>query len=377
MPHIVAAAHAVKKPPEALILELREIGDRILRRSNCGTLCCADMGTNSLVDPIAGFHGFSVCGWRLLIRYHRHIGSQTCRVAVVVKLPPSMIAPVAISISAAVPYPVFLPPRPPDTPICGCHLCFLRQVGKCKVIFPVIRIWIWRWILIQIHDIHMDRSFIHTASAVHFHRDCHRLRLVRCCPANPRQLAVSIRIVHLIYCIGITLYMECHRNRMVRITLTATHFHRCNHFGIGTIFIIICADFRRRCHFIKPDNTNSQRRFNITVRCRRACAAAPCGITEIRCFEKNGKRKILMGKRHHSGTQTAAKLLVIQCRFGCGCGNKHSLKRVISYRLNKQFIFSGYHCVKVHPGQPSNAAQYLFIGKVTFYFLNAGGSKTF
>ena len=78
MPHIVATTHAVKKPPEALILELREIGDRILCRSNCGTLCCTDMGTNSLVDPIAGFHGFSVCGWCLLIRYHRHIGSQTC-----------------------------------------------------------------------------------------------------------------------------------------------------------------------------------------------------------------------------------------------------------------------------------------------------------
>lgn len=65
MPHIVATTHAVKKPPEALILELREIGDRILCRSNCGTLCCTDMGTNSLVDPIAGFHGFSVCGWCL------------------------------------------------------------------------------------------------------------------------------------------------------------------------------------------------------------------------------------------------------------------------------------------------------------------------
>ena len=197
----------------------------------------------------------------------------------------------------------------------------------------------------------MDRSFIYTASAVHFHRDCHRLRLVRCCPANPRQLAVSIRIVHLIYCIGIALYMECHRNRMVRITLTATHFHRCNHFGIGAIFIIICADFWRCCHFIKPDNSNPQGGFNIAVRCRRISAATPCGITEIRCFEKNGKRKILMGKRHHFGTQTAAKLLVIQCR-------------------------SGYHCVKVHPCQPGNASQYLFIGKITFYFLNTGSAKT-
>lgn len=55
MPHIVAITHAVKKPPEALILELREIGDRILCRSNCGTLCCTDMGTNSLVDPVSSF----------------------------------------------------------------------------------------------------------------------------------------------------------------------------------------------------------------------------------------------------------------------------------------------------------------------------------
>ena len=61
-----AADASVQEPPKALVVELREIGHRILSRSNCGALCGADAGRRGKrgIPQLAGCGvGQYLCLW--------------------------------------------------------------------------------------------------------------------------------------------------------------------------------------------------------------------------------------------------------------------------------------------------------------------------
>ena len=69
-----AADASVQEPPKALVVELREIGHRILSRSNCGALCGADAGRNALLDAVSGTSGSDfeavMRSWKRYVVFH-------------------------------------------------------------------------------------------------------------------------------------------------------------------------------------------------------------------------------------------------------------------------------------------------------------------
>ena len=160
--------------------------------------------------------------------------------------------------------------------------------------FPVIRIGIWRWIFIQIHDIDMKSPFTGSSSTSHTDGHRHSLRLLRCCPADPSQLTVARRIIYLPYLIASSLYGKCYGYRMIRITLPAAYLYCRNHFRIRPIFIIIGRDFRFFWrHIPEPYNTKTQGTLYFTVGTDSRCRTSPGRISQIRCFQKHGKRQVL------------------------------------------------------------------------------------
>lgn len=90
MSHIVPAIHPLQKPPESLILELREIGDRILGRRHGRALVGAHMGVHTLVKSIAGFHRPARSGRGFLIGRDPHGSGQAGGIPVEIKLPPAV-----------------------------------------------------------------------------------------------------------------------------------------------------------------------------------------------------------------------------------------------------------------------------------------------
>ena len=295
MGHIIADIHPLQKPPKPLILKFRKISHRILRRCHCRTLIGADMSCYLFLESITGFHRPSRSSRGLFIGCNSHICSQACGISIQIKLPPAMVTPVPVIILIpAVPYPVFPPPWSPHTPGCRGYFCIGRNRRSCKLVIPVIRIGIWRWIFIQIHNLDVKSSFTCSSSAPHTDGHRHSLRLLRCCPADPSQLTVAGRIIYLPYLIASSLYGKCYGYRMIRITLPAAYLYCRNHFRIRPIFIIISRDFRFFWrHIPEPYNTKTQGTLYFTVGTDSRCRTSPGRISQIRCFQKHGKRQVL------------------------------------------------------------------------------------
>src|SRR5699024_4008277 len=91
-----AADASVQEPPKALVVELREIGHRILSRSNCGALCGADAGCNALLDAVSALERRGRCRGRQAVRRDDHGCRQAGCVGVIVKFPPALILPPAV-----------------------------------------------------------------------------------------------------------------------------------------------------------------------------------------------------------------------------------------------------------------------------------------
>ena len=248
-----------------------------------------------LLESITGFHRPSRSGRRLFIGCNSHICSQACGVSIQVKLPPAMVTPVPVIILiSAVPYPMFLPPWSPHAPGCGGYFCIRRNHRPCKSVIPVIRIGIWRWIFIQIHDIDMKSPFTGSSSTSHTDGHRHGLGFFRCCPTDPSQLAVAGWIIYLPYLIASSSYRKCYGYRMIRITLPAAYLYCRNHFRIRPIFIIIGRDFRFFWrHIPEPYNTKTQGTLYFTVGTDSRCRTSPGRISQIRCFQKHGQRQVL------------------------------------------------------------------------------------
>ena len=291
MGHIIAAIHPFQKPPKPLILKFRKISHRILRRCHCRTLIGADMCRYLLLESITGFHRPSRSGRRLFIGCNSHICSQACGVSIQVKLPPAMVTPVPVIILiSAVPYPMFLPPWSPHAPGCGGYFCIRRNHRPCKSVIPVIRIGIWRWIFIQIHDIDMKSPFTGSSSTSHTDGHRHGLGFFRCCPTDPSQLAVAGWIIYLSHLVASSSYGKCYRYRMIRITLSSAYLYCRNHFRVSPILIIIGRDLRFLWwHIPKPYNAKSQGTFYFTVGTDSRCRTSPSRISQIRCFQKHRK----------------------------------------------------------------------------------------
>ena len=135
-----AADASIQEPPEASVVELREIGHGILRRSHSRTLGSADIGGHGLLNAVTAFCSRGARCRRHVVWSNVHRSRQAGGVAVVVKLPPALILPPAVvhpvipvicmgfslTVSPAIrmlalfpifyPHPILLPPGRPDAP---------------------------------------------------------------------------------------------------------------------------------------------------------------------------------------------------------------------------------------------------------------------
>ena len=272
-----------------------------MRPGNRRGLIGADICSDRLVEPITGLHGFSAGGGAFIVRLDAHGGGETRLTSVEIELPPAMILPPAVvhpmtAVLAMItvipirnPYPIFLPPRSPDTPACRCFLRFVYNRRPCISIISVVCYRIGRRVFIKVNNIYVDGRFAGAAASGYGNGDGHLLRSAGCCPAYPRQLAVAIRIVNIADLEAFTVHIKSGGHRLIRITLTAADSDCCDDLGVHPILIIIdryIGRFGR--HILKAHDAETECRTNIFIGGGSGAAARPCGITEVGHLQEHG-----------------------------------------------------------------------------------------
>ena len=235
-----AADASVQEPPEAFVVELREVGHRILRRSYGRTLRGADAGRNALLDAVSALERRGRCRGRQAVRRDDHGCRQAGCVGVIVKLPPALILPPAVvhpvvpairvGFALAVrppirvpallpvfnPHPILLPPGRPDAPGGGGHFFFLWDIHEGEGVVSVVGHGIGRVVAVQIHNVGGDGALCR-ASAQHPDLNGADTGFIGGMPFYPDQLAVAVRIVHIADGIGAAFDYKLHGDRVVRV----------------------------------------------------------------------------------------------------------------------------------------------------------------
>ena len=235
-----AADASIQEPPKALVVELREIGHRILSRSNCGALCGADAGRNALLDAVSALERRGRCRGRQAVRRDDHGCRQAGCVGVIIKFPPALILPpavvhpvvptVRVGFALAIrppirvpallpvfnPHPILLPPGRPDAPGGGGHFFFLWDIHEGEGVVSVIGHGIGRVVAVQIHNVGGDGA-LRRASAQHPDLNGANTGFIGGMPLHPDQLAVAVRIVHIADGIGAAFDHKLHGDRVVRV----------------------------------------------------------------------------------------------------------------------------------------------------------------
>ena len=221
-----------------------------------------------------------------------------------------MITPVSTILASAVPHPVRIPPRTPDAPLSCCFFCSGRECGWRKRVVAVIRHRIRGWVLIQVNDLAMDCGLCR-ARAGHIHINGHILRLIRCGPAHPGQLGVSVRVVDVADRIGGPIDVEPHSDWIIRVTLPAADLHRRNDLCVSPVLVVIGGDDWLLRLLLEPDDSKAKGRLDVGVACFCVCRAGPCRISKIRRFQEHSQRQILVRQAPHPCPQMTANNFII------------------------------------------------------------------
>ena len=259
----------------------------------------ADTTDDNLVDAVPGFHYRSAGSGVLAVALDAHGCGQTGAVAIQIKFPPPMVTPISILVTP-MPYPIFLPPRTPNTPACRA---FHRPIGDRrtgKAVVAVIRYGIGRRVLIKVNDFHVESRFRCAAGARYRHLNSHVLLGIRGSPFHPRKLAVAFGVINIAYAVGLTADIEADAGGAVGIGLSAADSHCCDDVGVDPVLIIVGFNLRRLRLFLKADDAKPKAGLDIRIGRGAGLAASPCGIAEVTHLQKHGKGQIFVSEGYHA-----------------------------------------------------------------------------
>jgi len=259
----------------------------------------ADTSDNCLIDAVSRFHCPPAGSRIAAVTLDTHGSGQAGAVAIQVKFPPSVIAPISIFI-IPMPYPVLLPPRPPNTPICRAFYRSVRNSGDTVAVVAVIGYGIRRRIFVKINDFYIEGGFGGASGTGYRHMDCQCLLSIRGFPFYPRKLTVSFRIINITHVVGSPTDIKADTGGPVGVGLTAADSDCRNDIRIHTVLIIVGVNLRFLRPFCKTDNAKPKAGLDVRIRSGACPASSPCGITEITYFKKHGEGQILMSKGHHT-----------------------------------------------------------------------------
>lgn len=94
--------HSFQQSPIGFIFKFGEVTDRILRLGDCRALVTAGAAIYRLVQPISRLHRAAAGSWILAVTLDAHGSGEACAIAIQVKLPPSVIAPISVIVSFVV-----------------------------------------------------------------------------------------------------------------------------------------------------------------------------------------------------------------------------------------------------------------------------------
>ncbi len=193
------------------------------------------------------------------------------------------------------PYPIFLPPRAPDTPACRAfhRSAWNRSAGEAVI--AVIGYGIGRRVLIKVNDFYVEGRFRRAAGAGHRHFNGHVLLGIRGSPFHPRKLAVAFRVINIAHVVGLAANVEADTGGAVRVGLATADAHRRDDVGVDPVLIIVGVNLRFLRLFLKADDAKPKAGLDIRIGGGAGFAASPCGIAEIAYLQEHGQRQILVG----------------------------------------------------------------------------------
>ena len=388
-----AADIPIQQTPKALIPKFREESHSVLGGCDCGTLSCGYSGIHFLLNTVSTFERAACRCRRHTVRLDRHAGRERSGIAVMVKFPPAMIFPpaivdpvipavtmhISVFIHPAIgmptlfpmldPHPVFLPPGRPNSPCGICDLGIRRNGGRSEIIVTIIGYRIGRIVTFDVGDVGCDRA-LGSSFSDDTDADCAYTRFRGSVPLYPYQLAVTFRVIDIPNGIGASLNRKQHFDRIIRVSLPSAYLYRCDHISVHSVFIVVGGHFRRFGDVIETDNTNAQGGDNLIVIYLLTVTATPCRVAQIRFFQKDCQRQILMGQRRHLSAEATADHPVIERCLRCGHTKVLSVVMEVRNGFNDDLIGPIDQCVEIHTYMACQRADHLLIGKVTSDCIN-------
>ena len=131
-------------------------------------------------------------------------------------------------------------------------------------------------------------------------------------PFGPYDLGASCRHDDVIYGIASAVYMEGDAGRVVRIDFPAvSQGNAGDDIRIHAVGIVRGFQFSGR-DFLIGHNADAEGGQDLPVRYLPTGCPSPCGITQVRGFQENGKRQVLVGKAGKFAAQGPSGHLVVQ-----------------------------------------------------------------
>ena len=238
------------------------------------------------------------------------------------------------------PHPIGVPPRPPDTPSSiGLGFTAGNAAGR-PASHRIGGFRVGRVVAGEIYHLCLNGALAQRAF-IGADIDGNVLRLRRCMPLYPCNLAVSRRNHNIVHTVGTAVDREGYRGRTVRIDLrTSIECYRRDDIRIHPILIVIVGWLRLFGRVGKPYNTHAQIGDNSIV--GTGLIGSPCigRKSHIRIFQEHSQRQVFMSQTRHGLTQGPACLIIIERGFmGSHC-HHNSVVLEIGDWLQKQLVLS-------------------------------------
>ena len=253
----------------------------------------------------------------------------------------------------AFPFPFCVPSCAPDTPGCGGFLWVGRQGGRGKMRVGVRCQRVGRQVFLQ-RDDPCDEAGLCRGCAVHGYLYGQGGGFRRCMPFCPDHLRAACRHHNVVYGIGAAVDMEGDACRIVRVYFSAAG--QCDagdDIRIHPVGIVGRLQFRLR-HIFIADDADAQCGEDFIIRYLPAGGAAPCGVSQIRCFKEDGQGQVLVRQAWHFAAQGTAGSLVVERRLRCSHGVVTSAVGEVGDWLDDQLVRTGDQFLKGDTGLVSH-----------------------